>query len=52
MIDDATRERISKTMPMLAENQRRKYLGIEALALGYGGVKALSELTAQPLPLA
>lgn len=32
-------------MPMLSENQRRKFLGIEALALGHGGIQAISKLT-------
>ncbi len=45
MIDEATKNRISKAMPMLAEHQRRKFLGIEALALGHGGIEALSKLT-------
>ena len=45
MIDEATKNRISKAMPMLAENQGRKFLGIKALALGHGGIEALSKLT-------
>jgi hypothetical protein len=32
MIDEATKNRIAKAMPMLSENQRRRFLGIEALA--------------------
>jgi hypothetical protein len=44
-LDETTKNRIAKTMPMLAENQRRKFLGIEALALGHGGIGALSKLT-------
>lgn len=32
-------------MPILSESQRRKFLALEALALGYGGIKAISELT-------
>ena len=44
-LDELTRNRIAKAMPMLAENQRRKFLGIEALALGREGIEALSRLT-------
>ncbi len=32
-------------MPLLPEDLRRKLLALEALALGYGGTKAISELT-------
>ena len=45
MIDDTTRTRIAKTVPLLDERQRRLYLGIEALGLGHGGITALAELT-------
>jgi transposase len=45
MIDDATKNRISKMMPILSESQRRKLLALEAQALGYGGIKAISQLT-------
>ena len=45
MIDEATKNRISKMMPILSESQRRKLLALEALALGYGGIKAISQLT-------
>lgn len=45
MIDDTTRTRIAKTVPLLDERQRRLYLGIEALGLGHGGITALGELT-------
>jgi len=45
MIDEATKNRIAKAMPMLSENQRRRFLGIEALALGHGGIQAISKLT-------
>ncbi|MBI9096677.1 MAG: ISAzo13 family transposase [Sphaerochaeta sp.] len=44
-LDETTKNRIAKTMPMLAENQRRKFLGIEALGLGHGGIGALSRFT-------
>jgi len=33
MIDDATKTRIAKIIPLLAESQRRIFLGIEAMAL-------------------
>jgi len=45
MIDEATKTRISKMMPILSESQRRKLLALEALTLGYGGIKAISQLT-------
>ena len=32
-------------MPILSESQRRKLLALEAQALGYGGIKAISQLT-------
>jgi len=32
-------------MPLLSEDLRRKLLALEALALGYGGTKAISQLT-------
>jgi len=32
-------------MPMLSENQRRRFLALEAMALGHGGIKAISKLT-------
>ena len=44
-LDEVTKIRIARVMPMLAENQRRKFLGIEALALGHGGIQVLSNLT-------
>ncbi len=44
-LDEVTKTRIARVMPMLAENQRRKFLGIEALALGHGGIQVLSNLT-------
>jgi len=45
MIDEKTINRISKMIPLLSESQRRKFLGVEALALGHGGIQALSRLT-------
>jgi hypothetical protein len=44
-LDEVTKIRIARVMPMLTENQRRKFLGIEALALGHGGIQVLSNLT-------
>ena len=44
-LDETTKNRIAKAMPMLSENQRRKFLGIEALGLGHGGIGALSRFT-------
>ena len=44
-LDETTKNRIAKAMPMLSENQRRKFLGIEALGLGHGGIEALSKFT-------
>lgn len=32
-------------MPILSENQRSKYLALEAIALGHGGIQAISKLT-------
>ncbi len=32
-------------MPMLSENQRRRFLALEAIALGHGGIQAISKLT-------
>ena len=40
-LDETTKNRIAKAMPMLAENQRRKFLGMDALALSHGGIEAL-----------
>lgn len=45
MIDETTKNRISKIMPLLSESQRRKFLGVEAIALGHGGIQALSLFT-------
>lgn len=45
MIDKTTINRISKVVPLLSESQRRKFLGIEAIALGHGGIQAISRLT-------
>ncbi len=45
MIDESTKNRISKVVPLLTESQRRKYLGLEAVSLGHGGVQEISRLT-------
>jgi hypothetical protein len=45
MIDETTKNRISKMLPILSESQRRKFLGVEAIALGHGGIQALSSFT-------
>jgi len=45
MIDESTKNRISKLVPLLTESQRRKYLGLEAVSLGHGGVQEISRLT-------
>ena len=45
MIDESTKNRISKLAPLLTESQRRKYFGLEAVSLGRGGVQEISRLT-------
>ena len=45
MIDETTRLRISKTLPLLDEDQRRKVAALEAEALGRNGVEEIHELT-------
>ena len=44
-MNTATMERISKTLPLLDERQRRLYLANEAKAIGYGGISQLSRIT-------
>ena len=44
-MDDATRTRISKMVPLLDERQRRIYLALESESLGRGGVDEVRELT-------
>jgi transposase len=38
-------EKVLSMLPYLDERQRRMYLATEAVSLGYGGIKALSDLT-------
>jgi transposase len=38
-------EKVLSMLPYLDERQRRMYLATEAVSLGYGGIKALSNLT-------
>ena len=45
VMDDATRTRISKMVPLLDERQRRIYLALESESLGRGGVDEVRELT-------
>ncbi len=45
MLDEATKLRISKTLPLLDEDQRRKVAALEAEALGRNGVEEIHELT-------
>jgi hypothetical protein len=45
MLDKKTEKRITVMLPILNEKQRRLYLAEEAEGLGFGGVKAISELT-------
>lgn len=45
MIDESVKMRLSKMLPLLAESQRRKYLGLEAMSLGRGGISEISRFT-------
>ncbi len=45
MIDEPTKQRIAKLVPLLTESQRRKYLGLEAISLGHGGIQEISRYT-------
>ncbi len=45
MIDDNTRERINSILPLLNENQKRKYLAAESKSPGWGGAGAVSDFT-------
>ena len=42
---DELRKRIKTMLPLLDERQRRIFLATEAISLGHGGVKAVSELS-------
>ena len=41
---EEARNRIAMMLPVLDERQRRIFLATEALAIGHGGVKAVSEI--------
>ncbi|HED14330.1 MAG TPA: ISAzo13 family transposase, partial [Gammaproteobacteria bacterium] len=43
--DEKLKEKLSVLLPALNEKQRRLLLGAEAIALGYGGIKYLSDIT-------
>jgi transposase len=44
-MDSIVENRIKTMLPLLDEKQKRIYLATEALGLGYGGIKAVHELT-------
>ncbi len=44
-MDEITRTRVSKMMPLLSEDQRRKYVALEAQAMGRTGVAEMHKLT-------
>ncbi|MDR0721950.1 MAG: hypothetical protein LBF75_04015 [Treponema sp.] len=44
-IDSIVESRIKKMLPLLDEKQKRIYLATEVEGLGYGGLKAVHELT-------
>lgn len=39
------KEKLSIVLPSLNEKQKRLLVGAEAIALGYGGIKILSDIT-------
>ncbi len=41
----ALRKKLSGILPLLNERHRRLLVGDEALAIGYGGVKIVSDIT-------
>jgi len=43
--DGKLKEKLSVLLPSLNEKQRRLLVGAEAISLGYGGIKFLSEIT-------
>ena len=45
MLDATTQKRILNIIPFLNERSKRAYLGAEALSIGRGGIKAISEFT-------
>jgi len=44
-VDKQTEDKIMTMLPLLNERQKRIYLATEAVALGRGGIKELSQLT-------
>ncbi|GHV24207.1 transposase [Clostridia bacterium] len=44
-MDDIAEARIRMVLPMLNEKQARRYLGVEAKSLGFGGITEISKLT-------
>ena len=44
-MDNRTRDRIRKMLPLLDEKQRRLYLAAETESIGHGGLSAIHELT-------
>ena len=44
-MDELIKSKILTMLPLLNEKQKRIYLATEAIALGWGGVKIISELT-------
>lgn len=44
-MENTTKERIEKMLPMLNEKEKRQYLALEAKGLGYGGISQISRLT-------
>jgi DNA-binding MurR/RpiR family transcriptional regulator len=44
-MNDKLEKKLKKTLPLLNENQKRKYLAIEAESLGYGGISEVSRIT-------
>jgi hypothetical protein len=41
----ALHERITQTLPMLNERQRRRFLAVESKSLGYGGISLISRMS-------
>ncbi len=44
-MDEKTRTRVSRMMSLLSEDQRRKYVALEAQAMGRTGVAEMHKLT-------
>jgi len=45
LVEESIADRYERIRPWLNERQRRVWLGNEALALGYGGIKTVAEAT-------